>query len=386
LVRVGNDVHLVVGADHSSPIEGVEISVRPAGRDLRIIRFLLSVCRKFRPEVIYERRFSPKLAAAVSLLRGLPFAVEVNGIPGEEAAMQGRAGPTGLGARLGHVSHARMLRRASWVVAVTPGLRTTLISSYGVHPEKALVIPNGVDPEMFRPDDREAARRTLSISDETIICFVGNLVRWQGLDSFLNAMALTPESLSAVVVGDGPERSRLQSLARRLGVDRRVHFKGEVPYPAVPRFLAAANVCVAPFTAERNLRSGVSALKVLEYLASGRPIVVSAIPGARDLVEEFGCGVVVPPGDPAALANALLEVVSNTTFAESAARASQVVRERHSWDRTADTITRLLQKPQGQREPASGGPREPRSQSPYDQTRGKPWERRSGRRPSRFDR
>ncbi|TLZ64547.1 MAG: glycosyltransferase family 4 protein [Methanobacteriota archaeon] len=345
LVRVGNEVHMVVGASPSAePIDGVNVSVRPDRGDARIVRFLLRKVRDVRPDIIYERRFSPKLASALSVLTGLPFAVEINGIPGMEAAMQGRPGPSGLSARVRRTAHTRFLRSAASIVAVTPGLRNALVTAYGVDPSRAFVVPNGVDAEMFRPEDRTAARRDLSLSDGKIVCFVGNLVRWQGLDLFMAAMEQTPGSLSAVLVGDGPDHARLVELARSRGLGHRVRFMGEVPYSTVPRYLAAADACVAPFTAERNLPLGVSALKVLEYLASARPIVVTAIPGARDLVDELGCGLVVPPEDPAALGEAMVEVVSNEAFAGAALRASEIVRERYSWDRTAQMVTDILRR------------------------------------------
>ena len=110
----------------------------------------------------------------------------------------------------------------------------------------------------------------------------------------------------------------------------------------VPTYIAASDVCVAPFTAERNLWSGVSPLKVYEYLACGRPIVVSAVPGTTQLIQEYGCGIAVPPGDAHALAQAIERTLAEPSFRDAALRASAAIRDRCSWDRTAAAVSEVL--------------------------------------------
>ena len=132
--------------------------------------------------MIYERRFSPKISASVAALLGIPHVVEINGIPEEEAAMQDRPPGSGAGARLKKRARYQLLRRASAaIVAVTEGLRTRVTAECGVSPARTYVVPNGVDPDLFRPQDQAEARRAMSLPSEPTVCFVGNLVRWQDL-------------------------------------------------------------------------------------------------------------------------------------------------------------------------------------------------------------
>lgn len=343
LVRGGHRVHLVSGAATSGVVlPGVELTIRPEGGDLKVIAHVRRVALKFHPEVIYERRFSPKIAAALSFLIHRPYVVEYNGIAVEEAAMQGRPLKRGPVPRVRAAIRVRLLRRADAVVTVTPGLRDIVAREYGVPIPKISVIENGVDPALFQPSDRSGARSGLGLQKGPLVCFVGNLVRWQGLEALVVALKGISADVQCVIVGGGGEKPHLLQQAKALGIDDRIKFVGNVPHDLVPAYIAAADVCVAPFSYQRNARSGVSALKLYEYLACGRPVVVTAIPGARELVEGTGCGIVVPPDDSTALGSAIVRVIENPSFERAAIRASEQVRRDRSWDRVAKDVARVL--------------------------------------------
>ncbi len=343
LARVGNRVHLVVGAvGDQLTVPGLEFSVRPSGGDFSTVRYVWRLSRRFGPDVIYERRFSPKISAAVSVLSRRPYVVEVNGLADEEAAMQGRPLGNTPGRRFKANIRSLLLRHAAAVVAVAPGLSDAVVSEYGVSERRVFTIENGVDERLFQPMDCAQARAMLKQGAGTIICFVGNLVAWQGIPGLLYAMQRVPGSVRLLIVGDGPDRQRIVDLVGALKLSNRVEFVGNVPHSKVPQYIAASDVCVAPFTAQRNLNSGVSALKMFEYLACARPVVVSAIPGARELVETTGAGVVVPPDQPEALGQAIERVVKDPAYGVAANRASDMVRRVHSWDAVADSVIRVL--------------------------------------------
>ena len=256
--------------------------------------------------------------------------------------MQGRSLPGGAIAAMKSIARFRLIRSAAGVIAVTPRLGTLIADRYGVDPARIHVVANGVDSALFHPMERETARADLGLEGGATICFVGNLVRWQGIDTLVEAIPMTAGDTSFLIVGDGPDRLQLESRANDLGVAFRVRFVGTVAHQSVPLYIAASDVCVAPFTAERNLSSGVSALKVYEYLACARPVIVSDVPGAANLVAEYGSGVTVPPDDPGSLASAINAVVRNPAFAERAQRASALVREAHSWSNRAALLARTI--------------------------------------------
>ena len=132
-----------------------------------------------------------------------------------------------------------------------------LIRHYGAHPERVRLVPCGVDPALFRPLDRQAARRGIGVGDdERIALYVGRFAPEKGLDRLLRAFARLAHipRLRLVVVGgmaDGdPQFGRMRALARSLGIDDRVAFTGRVEHAQLPAFYSAADVLALPSSYE----------------------------------------------------------------------------------------------------------------------------------------
>lgn len=168
----------------------------------------------------------------------------------------------------------------------------------GARPARALVIPNGVCLGQ-RTAARDELRAELGLPDGArLIGSVGRLSAEKGHSMLLDALALLPRSdAHLLLAGTGPEESALRRQALRLGVAGRTHFAGH--RRDVPRLLGALDVFVHPSRWE-----GMSNA-VLEAMAAGCPIVASAIPGNRELIEDGVHGWLVPPEDAQALGAAL---------------------------------------------------------------------------------
>ncbi|WP_367277315.1 glycosyltransferase family 4 protein [uncultured Actinomyces sp.] len=191
-------------------------------------------------------------------------------------------------------------------------------------------LPNGVNTVRITPRPEDP--------DQVVVTFVGTLKPWHGVEDLLRAAALAREPWSLRVVGDGPQGPALRSQAREDGLE--VDFRGAVAPEQVPDHLAGSAVAVAPYP-EPTTGQGhyFSPLKVYEYMAAGLPVVASAVgqlPGALE-----GCGLLVPPSDPQALADALDALASDPRRRrELGQRARQEAVEHHSWSRV---VTRALE-------------------------------------------
>ena len=197
-------------------------------------------------------------------------------------------------------------RRADAVVVLSRAFRRILLERYPVAPWDVQVVPAGVDLDRFRPGDRAVARRALGIPVEgTVILSVRRLVPRMGLDVLLRAFLSLKERLADtpmfVIVGEGPERSSLQQLARDLGLEGVVHFAGRVADEALVAYYQAADVTVVPSVALEGY-----GLVVLESLASGTPVVATRVGGLSEALMGLPTDLVVPPGDADALAARLL--------------------------------------------------------------------------------
>lgn len=186
------------------------------------------------------------------------------------------------------------------------------------------VIPHGVDTGLFSPVD--AARR----DREPVVGFVGALTRQKGVDVLLRAVARIQPPTRCLVVGDGPERACLGALARALGIEARVDFRGPVPHQKVPEFLNRMTVFALPAVSLPGLAERFGRV-LLEAMAAGVPVVGSDSGEIPNIVGD--AGFVVPEGDPAALARALEEVLGEGGKAlELADRARRRVERHYSWD------------------------------------------------------
>jgi len=196
------------------------------------------------------------------------------------------------------------------VVAVSEALRARLLE-WGITPERVVVQRNAVDGKRFVPRDRQQARAALGLPlDRSILVYVGRLGHEKGPDVLLEAFArlrsADPERPPLLaIVGGGALAGELEARAAALGLGSDVRFMGERPGEEVPSWISAGDLLCLP-----SRREGCPNV-VLEALASGRPVVASRVGGVPELLDEE-TGALVPPDDPAALAEAL-----RTTLARS---------------------------------------------------------------------
>ncbi len=227
------------------------------------------------------------------------------------------------------------LGRSRRVVAVSRALRDQAVG-LGVPAERMVVQHNGVDGSRFRLRDREEERSRLGLPKERrILGYVGNLKPEKGPDVLVEALGRLHASgfrdWELALVGSGPLEHSLRSRARELGIEERLRFVGRRPHQEVPCWLAACDLLCLP-----SRREGCPNV-VLEALASGRPVVASRVGGVAELLDDRG-GVLVPPGDPEALAAGLKRALCRT-WEPSALRDTV---ECLSWDQYGQTLRDTL--------------------------------------------
>src|SRR3990172_9095833 len=315
---------------------GVRVHSVDTASDAKTAKAIAALARESASEVIYERRYSPKIGASVSQTTGLPLVVEVNGLPDVEASILGTAPKRSRPEKaVRSLIRKTFYTRASKVVTVTRGLADALRDRYGLPPEKLVVVPNAADTVHFAPRPAEEAKRALGIpEDSPVVGWVGNLVAWHGLAYLVEAAGTVLTANPAAVfliVGGGPERKPLEKLVRDRGMAESFRFTGSVDHAEVPAYIAAADACVVLIDVERySVQYGFSPLKLYEYLACGRPVVATRTAGF-EVVEEGDCGLLVDPRDPEAVAAALLSLLEDPERGEKGRRARAVALERFSW-------------------------------------------------------
>jgi glycosyltransferase involved in cell wall biosynthesis len=214
-------------------------------------------------------------------------------------------------------------RRADGLVAVSGGLKRRLVE-LGAGADRVRVLRNGVDPALFRPHDREAARATLGFARPTLLA-VGNLVALKRHWLMVEALAQLPE-VELVIVGEGPERTSIEKLARERNVADRVRLLGRVPQNRLPEIYTAADLLLLVSTHEGwpNV--------LLESMACGTPVVVSPMDGIADIVGASEAGRILADVTASGLAAAIRELLT----APPSRAATRLYAEQFDWQSTTD--------------------------------------------------
>ena len=245
--------------------------------------------------------------------------------------------PTFLGplieATYRHTLGYSTMRRADRVIVTTSTYAATSRAVWRFNPE---VVPNAVDLTRFRPEnDGLPVREFHRIGPrEPVVVFVGRMVPHKGIESLIEASARVPYA-KFLLVGGGPEIPALERLVQRLGVGDRVLFAGPVPDERLPGYFAAADLFVLP-SVSRLEAFGIVAL---EAMASGKAVVVTDIPGVREVITDGREGLLADPVNPEDLALKIRILLADDKRRAEMGRAGREAVERsYSIARVVDRI------------------------------------------------
>lgn len=360
LVQAGYDLTLITAGDPALPerdtYHGATLLRAPSGAELNFLKRALAfgdyahayVAANGPQAVVHVRSIWGGFPLAEIKQRfGYKLLYEVNGLPSIEMKYHYPA-----------LKEAPVLDKIREWEAVTLHLADAIIcpshvtaaylASMNISPQKITVIPNGIDPALFRPASPEVSGATETSRPATIL-YVGTLADWQGLAVLVEALpfVLARRAVRLRIVGRGRKRQRklLQKRVRKLGLDDDVSFEPAVPYRQIPAVIAQAEVCVSPLGYnDRNVTQGCCPLKILEYMACGRPVVASNLPVVRELVGEGTEGLLFTPDDPQDLAEKILTILEDPALAAAlGGRAAGRARRQFTWQVAQDRLQQVYQ-------------------------------------------
>ena len=296
-------------------------------------------------DLVYERYSLWSLGGAMLAERlAVPLVLEVNApLVDEQARYRGLA--------LAEVAagiERDVARRAAAVLCVSSSLRDRIArlrgGDEGVH-----LFPNAVDTDRFRP--HPARGETERGDARPTIVFTGSFKPWHGVQDLLDAFARAFGPVGRarlLLVGDGPERRRLEERALSLGIRPHVEFTGAVSHERIPALLADADIAAAPYPPVSDFY--FSPLKVGEYMAAGLPVVASSCGDLDPLLRDGESAVRVPPGDVGSLASALGRLAADPGLRRRLGEAARRIAVEHlSLAGSTDRLLRLLEQVRGAR-------------------------------------
>lgn len=303
-----------------------------AGRSrFRLVDALYRLFRREQPDVVHVHNFLAQVYAGA--------AARATGTPALVGTKHGADWPSLLSSRR---LASYVYRLCDRLVAVSDDVRRGLLRAYGFAHYHVSLILNGIDTERFRPtEDGTAALRqeALGLTGAPVIGTVCRLAEYKGVRTLLdgfNAVLSECPGACLVLVGDGPDRSLFEIRTRELGLDGSVTFLGNCDdvaaiYPAFDIY------------AQPSYTEGIS-LTMLEASSCALPVVATRVGGTPEIVVDGETGLLVPPRDADALAQAILWIWRNRNRAHAMGRAArQRVKKKFSLDRMVRDYLELYQ-------------------------------------------
>ena len=277
--------------------------------------------------------FSTILCTLARKFRSTPLVVTNHGLVSQTA-------PCWLQRLYLHTIGKWVFRSADAVICYTKAELDRTIA-LGISPDKIHVIHNGIDTNLFTPSDR--------ISSKKQLLWIGRFTPGKGVEYLLKGFQIFSRDFPdyvLVMVGRGPLRDDFIEIIREWGLTDKIILREFIPNEELPSLYHESALFVLP-----SLEEGVPRT-ILEAMACGKPVVCTALPQLVDIVS--GCGILIPPGDAEALADALSELISNPNLARDLGQsAGAKAALRYSWD---DTVSKTMDIYTSLTHPAYGTP------------------------------
>jgi glycosyltransferase involved in cell wall biosynthesis len=334
----------VEGIDHYRLDRGPGYVPNKIPNDLRAqhnAEAMAPIVERVRPAILHAHsgyRGGDQALVALALREryGIPVVYEVRGLfeavwsPDPELAERSETYARRM------AQETRILHAVDGILPISEALADEL-ASRGIPRDKMTTIPNGIDTDALGDPPRdEDLRRRLGLEGKVVVGYLGNLDHWrEGIDVLIEALGRLRRrgrhDVAVLVVGDGIRREALERLARERGLTDRVVFTGRVPHAEVGGYYRQMDVFANPRVEERAARY-ITPLKPYEAMALGLPVLVSDLPALREIVDPPNRGAVAPPGDPDALADAIVALVDDPAQRERLGAAGREwVRRERSW-------------------------------------------------------
>ncbi len=232
----------------------------------------------------------------------------------------------------------RIVRGSDAVTAISSYTAAKLAAAVpGVRPA---VIPFGAatEPHAVADPVRDSRRGGFEL------LFVGRLVERKGVEVLLDAMARLPADVELRIVGEGPEGDALRAQVERLDLEDRVTFEGYIHQDALERSFASCDALVLPAVVDAKGDTEGLGVVLLEAMSYGKPTIASRAGGIVDIVRAGSNGLLVPPGDAGALAEAIAALRGDPERAETlGAQGRKDVRREFSWEVILDRLTAVYE-------------------------------------------
>ncbi len=326
---------------YRTPITSKAVTKLPVLNQVSVInnltRRLNEVVKIVKPDILHAHSPAlnalPTLRVARSL--NIPIVYEVRAFWEDAAVDHGTSKEWGTRYRLTRALESYALKHVDAVTTICEGLRNDILGR-GILPGKVTVIPNAVNIEDFNIGEEADLRlaKDLGLNNKILLGFIGSFYAYEGLNILLHALpkmlAQNPD-IRILLVGGGPQESKLKTLAIQLGIENKVVFTGRVPHDQVQRYYNLIDILVYP-RLKMRLTDLVTPLKPLEAMAQGKLLMASDVGGHLELIQDKKTGVIFKSDNPDALVTEALDLLSrHDSWSALRAAARNYVETERNW-------------------------------------------------------
>lgn len=236
----------------------------------------------------------------------------------------------------------RLVQQANRVIVVTPEARDELVRDSGKSPEAVTVVPNTIHPAIYLSYPVNPG--IIPPSADFTLLYMGDTGLRRGTDTAIRALSIlrnAGHNARLVLVGSNSEDPELRKLTGALGLDDYVLFEGWQDVRHFPSYTVASDICLSPL--KRNLHHDTTfANKIFQYMAFGKPLVVSDCPAQARVVREERAGLVHRADDPSDLAAKVITLIENATLRKKMGEHARLaVQERWNWKQTSQDLLQM---------------------------------------------
>jgi N-acetyl-alpha-D-glucosaminyl L-malate synthase BshA len=334
LAAKGHEVHVLTSLDKGLPEESVHKGVFVhrilwkghnflANRvfELRMLRMLL----KIHPQIVHVQTIRlSKCALLAKVFFQIPYV-----ICGHGSDVYLSNPPDGFENKI-------LLKNADVVIALTDHMKKAMQKMYL---RDVKVVPNGINVDEFAPLTKLEARAKLQMDDdERVVAFVGSLREIKGVEYLVRATKSILETgtvIHTVIIGDGPDRERLESLTHQLHISSYVTFKGQIQNEQIPYYLRVSDVFVLP-----SLSEGFPVV-LLEAMASGLPIVTTNVGGVPEIVRDRENGFIIEPKNAKEIADRVLCILKSEEITKRLSNNNKHRARDFGWELIVDDLEKI---------------------------------------------
>ncbi|MEM2929174.1 MAG: glycosyltransferase family 4 protein [Nitrososphaerota archaeon] len=299
-----------------------------------LLFYLLNISNKY--DIIYARDFHTALIALLpKIIFNKKLVFEMNGIASEEQKLKDGLISKHLFNLILFKAETLAARHSDIIICVTRQIAEFLIKNNSCLIKKINIVTNGVNTQKFCSINDKLLisdfKKKIGIDENVIlVLFVGNLAPWQGVDTLIETGFLILNKIPNIkflIIGEGNLKNKLFNKVMKSKYKDNYIFTGMVNHNEIPLFINSSDICVAPFIKKRNYKTGLSPLKIFEYLACSKPVITSKIEGL-EFIEQYGAGILIEPENKEDLYGALIKLIENPKLRkEMGEKGQKLIRE-----------------------------------------------------------